>query len=167
MAELSTTIVIGAPSAIVWRALTDFHRYGEWNPLLPQITGELRVGAKLAVRLAVPGKPPITVRPTITTLEPERRLIWRGFALAPGFFDGEHGFELTPSEDGRECRLTHAERFEGVLVPVVGPLILASTRLGFIAMNEALRARAEAMVTDASDGTAGRTVPERRMGTAP
>lgn len=145
MAELSTFIDIDAPPATVWRVLTDFRRYAEWNPLLPQITGYLRVGARLTIRLAVPGKPPITVRPTIVTLEPERRLIWRGFALAPGFFDGEHGFELTPHDDGRRCRLTHAERFEGVLVPVVGPLILEATRLGFIAMNEALRIRSEGL----------------------
>ena len=140
--ELVTSIDIQAPPSRVWSVLTDFAAYAEWNPFLPSVEGEARRGAKLAIRLAPPGKPAVAVRPTITVLEPPKRLVWRGFALAPGFFDGEHSFHLTPLGDAG-CRLVHAERFTGVLVSVVGPLLLDATRQGFINMNKALKLRAE------------------------
>jgi hypothetical protein len=140
--QLVTSVSIQAPSSRVWAVLTDFAAYPAWNPFLPCVQGDLRLGARLTVRLAPPGKPAITVRPTITALEPCKRLVWRGFAIAPGFFDGEHGFELQPMGE-TACRLIHAERFSGVLVAVVGPLLLDSTRLGFVNMNNALKLRAE------------------------
>lgn len=142
VSELVTSVTIQAPSSRVWSVLTDFSAYGRWNPFLPSVQGDLRFGARLTIRLAPPGKPAVTVRPTITALEPCKRLVWQGFALAPGFFDGEHGFELEPLGEAA-CRLTHAERFSGVLVAVVGPLLLDSTRQGFINMNNALKLRAE------------------------
>lgn len=142
MSELVTCIDILAPPARVWGVLTGFAAYPEWNSFLSSVQGDLRLGARLVIRLAPPGKPAVTVRPTIAALEPQRRLVWRGFALAPGFFDGEHSFELAPLGDAA-CRLIHAERFSGVLVPIVGPLLLDATRQGFINMNNALKLRAE------------------------
>ncbi|HRJ60785.1 MAG TPA: SRPBCC domain-containing protein [Azospirillaceae bacterium] len=140
--ELVTSVCIQAPPSRVWSVLTDFPAYAAWNPFLTSVQGDLRLGARLTIRLAPPGKPAVSVRPTITALEPCKRLVWQGFALAPGFFDGEHGFELEPLGQ-TACRLTHAERFSGVLVAVVGPLLLDSTRLGFVNMNNALKLRAE------------------------
>jgi hypothetical protein len=61
----------------------------------------------------------------------------------PGLFDGEHGFEIHPEGEGR-VRLEQWERFSGFLVPLLWRRIAAPTRAGFVAMNEALKARAEA-----------------------
>lgn len=142
MSELVTSVDIAAAPSRVWAVLTGFAAYPQWNPFIIAIQGDLRMGARLAVRLATPGKPAVTVRPCIAALDPERRLAWKGFALAPGFFDGEHCFEL--ERLGRDsCRVIHSERFAGVLVPIVGPLLLDATRQGFINMNKALKARAE------------------------
>jgi hypothetical protein len=59
----------------------------------------------------------------------------------PGLFDGRHSFDLAPV--GRsETRLTQAEEFSGILVPLMGTM-LERTRAGFEAMNDALRVRAE------------------------
>lgn len=54
---------------------------------------------------------------------------------------GEHVILLEPLGEGR-TRLTHAEKFSGLLV---GPLrkILAATEVGFKAMNAALKREAE------------------------
>jgi hypothetical protein len=54
----------------------------------------------------------------------------------PGLFDGRHSFSLTPLA-GERTLLQQSETFTGVLVPFAGS-ILAPTRAGFGAMNQAL-----------------------------
>jgi len=61
--------------------------------------------------------------------------------LVPGIFDGEHYFELTETSAG--VRLAQGELFTGLLVPLLSSM-LAGTAKGFAAMNQALKARAEA-----------------------
>lgn len=141
MSELVTVIDIAAPPEKVWSVLTDFSAYAAWNPFLTSAQGVLRVGSRLTIRLAPPGKPAVTVRPVIQELAPPRRLAWKGFALAPGFFDGEHCFDIEAVAGG--SRLTHSERFSGVFAALVEPLLLDATRHGFVSMNNALKLRAE------------------------
>jgi hypothetical protein len=61
----------------------------------------------------------------------------------PGIFDGEHRFSIEPIGPDR-VRFVQAERFSGVLTPVILRFIGESTREGFAAMNQALKTRAEA-----------------------
>jgi hypothetical protein len=81
----------------------------------------------------------MTFHPTVTAVDPERRLAWLGRLLVPGLFDGAHSFTLEPLPDDR-TRLTQSETFRGVLVPWSGG-VLQRTEAGFAAMNEALRRR--------------------------
>ena len=81
----------------------------------------------------------MTFHPTITDLEPERKVAWLGHLLVPGLFDGAHSFTLEPLSDGR-TRLVQSETFRGLLVWFSGRL-LHNTEAGFAAMNEALRRR--------------------------
>lgn len=141
MSELVTSIDVAASPERVWSVLTDFRAYADWNPFLTSVQGAARKGARLTIRLAPPGKPAVTVRPVVDALEAPRRLAWKGFALAPGFFDGEHCFDIETIPGG--CRLTHSERFSGVFVTIVEPLLLDATRRGFVSMNNALKLRAE------------------------
>jgi hypothetical protein len=83
----------------------------------------------------------MTFRPTITVVEEGKRLEWLGRLVLPGVFDGRHSFLLEDLGDGL-TRLTQAEEFSGVLVPLTGT-ILERTQAGFEAMNQALRLRAE------------------------
>jgi hypothetical protein len=68
-----------------------------------------------------------------------------------GLLDGRHSFTLTPLGHGR-TRLLQAEVFSGALVPLAGS-VLAKTKAGFEAMNEALRDRLE------KDPTGSKGVP--------
>jgi hypothetical protein len=69
-------------------------------------------------------------------------LRWLGRVLIPGIFDGEHSFVLS-SADGN-CRFQQSEKFTGLLMSLAVRKMLAPTELGFRAMNEALKKRAEA-----------------------
>src|SRR5438093_10920309 len=96
MVTLRTGIDIAASAARVWDVLTDFAAYPEWNPFIRRIEGVLVPRARLLVRVQPPGGRPMTFRPTVLRVEPERELAWRGRTLIPGPFDGEHYFTLEP-----------------------------------------------------------------------
>jgi hypothetical protein len=139
MRVIERAITVSAPAGRVWSVLTDFAGYQEWNPFMPRIEGALEVGARLSVRLAPPGGRAITMRPTVVTVEPERRFSWLGRLGVPGIFDGEHEFVLTPEGDG--TRFVQRETFRGVLVPLTRRTIDRAAQ-GFDDMNRALAARA-------------------------
>jgi hypothetical protein len=145
---LSSTIDIDASPAVVWGVLTDQEAFGDWNPFVTRFAGELVLGGRLEVRIAPPGGRGMTFRPTVTALEPQRRLEWLGRFLLPGVFDGRHLFELVELPDGG-TRLTQSETFSGVLVRVSGGT-LSSTLDGFEAMNKAIKLRAERVAVAAA-----------------
>ena len=142
MLLLRTEIDINASGERVWRVLTDFSAYGEWNPFITSISGEVRRGARLKVRVQPSGGRGMTFRPTVLAADRNRELRWVGRLLFPGIFDGEHAFLITPLENGR-VRLRQQETFRGLLVPLLRRLLDGQTRAGFEAMNRALKERAE------------------------
>ncbi|HWH15914.1 MAG TPA: SRPBCC domain-containing protein [Miltoncostaeaceae bacterium] len=142
MREIRTETVIAAPPAAVWAVLADTERYGDWNPFVTRLTGALREGGRIRVRLEPPGRRGMTFRPRVVRVAPERELRWRGRLGVPGLFDGEHALELAPAPGGG-TRLVHGERFRGLLVGLLGGTIAAAEQ-GFHAMNAALAAEAEA-----------------------
>ena len=141
-ATVTTTIDIDAAPQAVWDVLTDFPAYREWNPFMDSIDGTAEVGTRLVVHLVGRGGRGTTFRPTVLVATPAEELRWVGRLGRGGLFDGEHSFVLTARPDGT-TRLTHAERFTGILVALFRGAT-ASSSAGFEAFNEALRRRVEA-----------------------
>ncbi len=141
MRRIAVTTEIAAPAEAVWAQLTDTESFPAWNPFIQSLSGTVAVGARLEACIAPPNGRPMTFRPTVTVVEEGRRLEWLGRLLLPGVFDGRHSFTLEPFAGG--TRLTQAETFTGILVPLLGST-LTKTEEGFRQMNEALRARAVA-----------------------
>jgi hypothetical protein len=139
--EIETTVEIDAPPVAVWRVLTDFPAYGEWNPFIRSIAGTAQAGERLTVRLEPPGAKGMTIKPTVLTDEPDRELRWKGRLVIPRLFDGEHTFRIEPL-DGQRSRFVHGERFTGILVSLVKG-VLGKTEAGFEEMNAALKRRVE------------------------
>jgi hypothetical protein len=137
---IATAVEIDAPPARVWSVLVDLPAYGEWNPFIVEASGTVAVGETLSLRMALPGRDPMTIEPRLLAVEPERELRWKGRLLVPGLFDGEHVFELTPLAGGR-TRVDHWERFGGLLLPIARPMVYQDTVRAFHALNEALAAR--------------------------
>jgi len=90
----------------------------------------------------------MTIKPTVTVVEEGSVFEWLGRLGAPGIFDGRHRFELHPTATG--TRLVHDEYFRGVLVRLLRSSLDNETTARFVAMNSALRARAEARVRHGS-----------------
>ncbi|MFN3600982.1 MAG: SRPBCC family protein [Dietzia sp.] len=142
MHTVSTTIDIDAPATRIWEILTDTAAYSEWNPFIIALDGALDVGSRIAVTIAPPGAKKQNFTPTVTEVDPGRRVVWLGRLGVRGIFDGEHSFEVAALGPA-SSRFTQSERFSGLLVPVFRGL-LTSTEAGFTAMNSALATRATA-----------------------
>ena len=141
MREIQTEIHIDDSPGEVWRVLTDFGAYPEWNPVVKSVRGEPRVGARLEIFVQVPGGRGMKFKPEVLRVETARELRWIGSLPVPGLFNGEHIFILEPAGEGR-TRFLHGERFTGLLIPLMGGTLVKVER-GYKLMNEALKARVE------------------------
>jgi hypothetical protein len=139
--EIRTELEIAAPASEVWRTLTDFPRYGEWNPFVTEISGALQVDGRLHVHLSLPEGRDLRIVPRLLRCDENRELCWRGQLLFPGLFDGEHFFRLEALAE-RRTRFVQGENFSGVLVRFAGTSITRAAR-GFVYMNQALKRRVE------------------------
>ncbi len=147
---IRSAIEIRAPLDAVWRILTDFSTYPEWNPHIRQVRGKPMVGGRLTIRSRPPGGRTVVLRPVVVAWTPPTELRWRGTFISRRLFTGEHGFKLEQL-DGKRVRFHQDETFSGLLVPLYSRLRLARTKQGFEQVNEALRERVEARVgTDPS-----------------
>ncbi|MFW2383151.1 MAG: SRPBCC family protein [Acidimicrobiales bacterium] len=141
--QLHTEIEIDATPETVWKILTDLDRYSEWNPFIIEAGGEVEVGARLINRLQPPGGRAMTIKPTVSAVESAKTFEWLGHLLVSGVFDGRHRFDLEATPAGG-TRLVHSEQFNGILVRFLRKSLDTQTRDGFVAMNTALKTRAEA-----------------------
>ena len=142
MKEIHTEIEINAPAEKVWKVLTDFAAYPEWNPFVRRGEGEVRVGARLHVYIQPSGGKGMSFRPTVLVADPNRELRWLGHLWVRGLFDGEHSFSIEPLVEGR-VRFVQRERFGGLLLPLLSKMLDGDTRRGFEEMNQALKLRSE------------------------
>jgi hypothetical protein len=139
--EIRTEVEIAAPPSQVWRTLTDFADYREWNPFITEISGKLQEGQPLQALLSLPEGRDYRIRPRLLRCAENEELRWRGHLLFPGLFDGEHFFRLEERGPNR-TRFVQGENFTGILIRFSGTTITRAAR-GFVYMNEALKKRVE------------------------
>jgi uncharacterized membrane protein len=139
---IQTQIEINSTPAKVWSTLTNFTEYPQWNPFIIEAKGEAIVGQQMEIQIRPPGSDPVRFKNKILENRKNELLEWRGSFIVRGLFDGTHYFQIEKIDDSR-TRFTQGERFEGLLVGLLKGLLL-NTEKGFRAMNEALKARAEA-----------------------
>lgn len=140
MKELRTEIEIQATSEKVWRILTDLDEYPEWHPYATAV-GKVTVGESVDLTVKMSGKP-MVLHCTVTKAEPNREFRWKYHVVSTVLFSGEHIFTIEPI-DASHVRLVDREVFNGLLVPLQARDIDTNSRSGFVAMDKALKARAE------------------------
>jgi len=140
--QLQTEIEIEAAPDRVWKILTDFAAYPEWNPFIRFVHGVPRQGSCLEVRIQPSGTKGMTFRPSVLTADVDRELRWLGRFLFPGLFEVEHRFLIEPIACGN-VRFRQSEQFSGILVPIFRASLDRDTKRGFEEMNLALKVRAE------------------------
>jgi len=141
MKELRTEIEIQASPEKVWQILADLDKWPEWNPFIHHAIGKAKVGEKVDITVRSASKE-MTLHCTVSKAEPNRELRWKYHVILPGLFRGEHSFIIEPM-GANKVRFIDREVFNGLLVPLQAKDIDTNSRLGFEAMDKALKARAE------------------------
>jgi hypothetical protein len=141
--ELRTEVEIAAPIAHVYRVLSDFERYPEWNPFLTAVSGPLQVGQRLSVEMCLPEGKTYLLEPQVTQVTENVELRWRGRFMFPALLEAEHFFSLT-ERDSRLTRVVQGQNFSGFLLRFAGNALTLSAR-GCVYMNQALKKRAESL----------------------
>jgi hypothetical protein len=142
MAIYRTEFEINAGDARVWSILTDFDSYGDWNPSLPSISGELSPGSTVSLTLGMPGRPSPKVKAQLIDVEPNRRLTWHGNVGADWIFAGDRTFAIEQLGDGK-VSFTHVEDVHGALFPLFRVVMGSAIQQSHDAFNQALKDRAE------------------------
>ena len=140
--QLYTEIEINASPEKVWRILTDFAEYPNWNPFIRKIEGNPAVGERLEAFIQPTGAKGMTFKPTLLAVEKEKELRWLGKLFVSGLFDGEHFFKIEPLSK-KSVKFIHGENFKGLLVGFLAKSLDTDTLRGFREMNEALKNLAE------------------------
>ena len=142
MKEVRSEIEINSYPESVWKILTDFATYDQWNPFINKIIGLPREGSKIDIYIETPSGKNRKYSPRITKVEEGRELRWFGKSSLPGFLNAEHIFtieELQPES----VRFIQREVFDGLLTRLFGKGLDRDVMQGFQDMNDALKKRAE------------------------
>ena len=142
MKEVRAEIEINSYPENVWKILTDFATYDQWNPFINKIIGLPTEGSKIDISIETPSGKNRKYSPRITKVEEGRELRWFGKSSLPGFLNAEHIFTIEELQPER-VRFTQREVFDGLLTRLFGKGLDIDVRQGFQDMNEALKKRAE------------------------
>lgn len=135
---------IAATPEAVWQVMTDFDRYGEWNPFAVRCATSLVPGdpIDMSVQFILPGRRPLRQREWIRTHTPGREFSYSMKPVAFGALRSLRTQSVTPLAGGR-ARYTSRFELSGWLHPVVRLLLGVRLQKGFHAMTAALVKRVE------------------------
>lgn len=135
--EIKTATTISSTPSRVWKILTDFEKYPDWNPFITSLEGNPSVGNTIRIRAGG-----MDFKPEVLVYEVNQELRWVGKLLFKGLFDGEHSFHITDNGDGT-VTFQQNERFTGALVALFKGKLGTDTKSDFEQMNLRLKELAE------------------------
>ena len=121
--NIHTSIDIDASAAAIWRVLTDFGRFDDWNPMLRRVRVDLEPGAAVSFEVHRVGARPLRLRAKIVLLNEPDALAWRGGWQ--GILSGEHFFRIESLAEKR-CRFHHGEQPRGGQGRMTPPTVTCS-----------------------------------------
>jgi hypothetical protein len=137
-----TSIEIGATPQKIWEILTNLEKISDWNPLINNVKGNLKSGKKLSISLQLSDSINIKYRPYVQKAERFSEIRCLSYMLFPGILDSEYTLALMPIDEKRTF-LLQAEKFEGILLPIIWVEIETKLKSGLQKMNQALKRKAE------------------------
>ena len=141
--KLERRIGIQAPDEIVWELLSDIPRWSTWNPLYPRAEGEIRIGHRWDLDLALPGQAVRTINPVILDWAPFDHIHWR-LDMMRGWVRTVRFLEIEKMGD-ENVIFSNGEIFDGWMGPSAARRLRRPILDGFEALNAALKAKAEAI----------------------
>ena len=142
MKEITTEIEIKAPRDQVWKVITEFNNWTDWNPSVKKMTGPNSVGSTLDITMCnkTGGEGP-KYQPTITEVEEGKYFRWRA-KMGMGFiFTNDKLIELHEAPGG--TKLVHKELFSGLMLMMMGKHLDSGVGPMLEGMNRALKDHVE------------------------
>ena len=146
---VESRIGIQAPAEVIWEIIRDLKSWETWNPVYTKAAGDIHIGSTLEMTLELPGQAAQQIKPVVLEWVPNEQLHWR-LSFLGGLVKTTRYIEIEELAPG-SCIVSNGEFFAGLMGPTVVRRMGGSVRRGFIAMNEALKARAEAQWQAARD----------------
>ena len=141
--KLERRIGIQAPDEVVWEILSDIEGWGAWNPLYPRAKGEIRIGHRWDLDLALPGHPLRQINPVILDWAPYDHIHWR-LDMMRGWVRTVRFLEIEKMGE-ENVIFSNGEIFDGMLGGSVARRMRRPIIDAFESMNEVLKTRSEAL----------------------
>ena len=138
MKELTTEIQINSSPQNLWKVITDFKNYHQWNPILQKIKGEPLIGNQLEIHLITVGGKKRIYHPKIIKITPNHELRWKGTLIISQIFSGERIFLIEKLAEDK-VNFVNKEIFSGIGVRFTPKKMENDILASFNKMNEALK----------------------------
>ena len=144
--KVENRIGVQAPPEVVWEILSDLSGWGRWCPIYPRAAGELHIGARLELTLALPGLPEREFSARLIDWVPEEQILWadapwRGWVRTARYIEIEKLSETS-------CIVSNGEQIEGFLADFFHERRRLPMKRGFLAFSEAIKAASETLWAD-------------------
>jgi hypothetical protein len=139
--KVENRIGVQAPASAVWEVLHDVAAWPTWNPLYTKVSGMMRIGERLTLTRAVPGRPEETLDATVVDWTPNellhtKRTLLGGFVTSIGYWEID-------VLDEEASVFSNGELFMGLLASWHVRRSRRALRQGYALMGEALKAKVE------------------------
>ena len=139
----SEKITIEAPAELVWSVIVDFENYHLWNEFCPHVSGELQLGAPLAMKVDLGNGLQDQVE-YISHIDAPHRIVW-SMENKPGDPIHADRSQIIEALDDQRCTYVTIDEFSGEMVPQMMSAMAEPVETGFARCAEGLKARAEAL----------------------
>ncbi|MEV0245804.1 SRPBCC domain-containing protein [Nocardia sp. NPDC050712] len=142
---IDAAVYIDAPAEVVWRVLTDFAHYGDWNPFVPECKTSLVPGEPIDMVVNL-GPRRQRQREFIRSHTPGREFSYTMKPVPLGTLHSARTHTVTAVTPTRTRYESHFE-LNGWLHPVVAALLGKQLRNGFEGMTAAVQRQSESLHT--------------------
>lgn len=139
MKQYHTSVKINGTLDEVWKQLTNFKTYPDWNPIVGKLEGEMKVGNKISTYI-VPLKG--TFSPILLTYNKNQEMLWQGTLGAKFLLAARHYYRLKPISE-TQTELQHGEYFTGLFSYLLPKSLVLKMELAFEEHNNLLKSNIE------------------------
>ena len=136
-------IGVNATALRVWEVLSNLERWGDWNPMYPQASGKIAMGATLNLTEHVAGQADRRFEARVLDWTPEAQLVLRikegMFAQRMQYFE----IDALAGKDAKGCIFAAGTFFQGWGAEGAARKLSRGLKIGFGLMAEAMKAKVE------------------------
>ena len=143
MQVITTEIEIAASPEQVWDVLSDVESWGDWSPIIKEVSGRPEEGSKLQVTMSGKdeSKSGPKYAPTILKFSRPKKIHWRAHMMASFLFTNDKILELEEVDNG--TKLIHKETFKGLMAKMMCKQMEVGVPPMLATMNMALKEKVE------------------------